>query len=85
MDVGLKVSVTPPGAPLADKEIAELNPPATLVEIVVEPLFPCKIETDPGDAAIENEGVLLAVVRALISPALGEPQPVTRSYPVTAE
>jgi len=34
MDVGVKLTVTPLGWPLADKAIAELNPPGTAVVIV---------------------------------------------------
>jgi hypothetical protein len=37
IDEGLKLAVTPAGKPEADSEIAELNPPVTLVEIVVLP------------------------------------------------
>lgn len=38
--VGTKLTVTPVGCPVADKAIAELNPPVTAVVIVDEPLPP---------------------------------------------
>ena len=37
IEVGLKLAVTPAGRPEADNEIAELNPPLTVVEIVLLP------------------------------------------------
>lgn len=37
IDAGLKLAVTPEGRPEADNEIAELNPPLTVVEIVLLP------------------------------------------------
>jgi hypothetical protein len=50
------------------------------------PLPPCTTETDAGEAEIEKVGVVEVGARALINPVpLGLPQPVTRSYPVTAE
>ncbi len=78
MDVGLRLAVTPVGAPEADKVIAELKPPATVVVIVDVPLLPCTTDTDVGEAEMLKLGVGLEV-RALISPLFGVPQPVTRS------
>jgi len=40
MEVGLKPTVTPVGWPVADKAIAELKPPETVVVIVEVPLLP---------------------------------------------
>jgi len=40
IDVGLKLTVTPVGAPLAVRAMAESNPPETAVVIVEEPLDP---------------------------------------------
>jgi hypothetical protein len=48
--VGLKVTVTPAGWPLAVRASAELNPPVTEVVIVDVPLTPCATETEVGDA-----------------------------------
>ena len=48
---GLKLTVTPPGWPVADKVIAELRPPETAVVIVDVPLLPPRTTvTEPGDA-----------------------------------
>ena len=57
MDVGLKLTVTPVGAPDAVKAIAESKPPETAVVIVEVPLFPTTTETDVGDADSVNAGV----------------------------
>lgn len=80
MDVGLKLTVTPEGWPLADKATAELNPPDTAVVIVDEPLPPCNTESEPGDAEMVKLGVVEVGASALISPVpFGLPQPVTKS------
>ncbi len=87
IDVGLNVTVTPVGCPLAVKATAALNPFDTVVVIVDAPLPPCTTETEPGDAEIAKLGVgEVPPLSALIKPIpFGLPQPVTRSYPVTAE
>ena len=87
MDVGLNVTVTPVGWPLADKATAELNPPDTVVVIVDAPLPPCATETEVGEAEMAKLGVgeeppLSALIRPI---PFGLPQPVTRSYPVVDE
>jgi hypothetical protein len=86
MDVGLKVTVTPAGWPLADKPIEELKPPDTAVVTVDVPLLPCATETEVGDADSVKLGDVDCPKSAFSRPTpLGLPQPVTRSYPVTAE
>ena len=50
MDVGLKLTVTPDGWPLADKAIAELKPPETAVVIVEVPELPLATVSEVGDA-----------------------------------
>jgi hypothetical protein len=86
MDVGLKLTVTPAGWPLAFKEMAELKPPEMAVVIVDVPLPPWTTETEPGAAEMVKLGLLDVGARALIRPVpFGLPQPVTRSYPATAE
>lgn len=59
IDAGLKLAVTPAGRPEADSEIAELNPPVTLVEIVVLPDCPCVTDKLVGDALKLKSGVAL--------------------------
>jgi hypothetical protein len=86
IDAGLKLTVTPAGAPDAVRATAELNPPETAVVIVEVPLLPAATETAVGEAEIVKAGVCVEdPVSALIRPAFGLPHPVTRSYPVTAE
>ena len=50
IDVGLKVTVTPVGWPLAVNATAALNPFDTVVVIVEVPLLPCTTETEVGEA-----------------------------------
>jgi len=86
MEDGLKLTVTPDGAPDADNATNELNPPETAVVIVEGPLPPAVTESVVGEAEIVKAGVPLEdPVKAAIRPAFGLPHPVTRSYPVTAE
>jgi hypothetical protein len=86
IEEGLKLTVTPVGWPLAVKATAESKPPETVVVIVEAPLLPCTTLTEAGEAAMVNAGLVLVGASALISPVpLGLPQPVTRSYPTTAE
>lgn len=84
IEVGLKLTVTPVGAPEAVKAIAESNPPNTAVVIVDEPLPPCATDTEPGEAEMVKLGVDVPA-RALTRPEpLGLPHPVTKSYAATA-
>lgn len=87
IEFGLKLTVTPVGAPEEVSATAELNPPETAVVTVEPPLLPATTETDDGEAEIAKAGVCVVPppVSAAIRPAFGLPQPVTRSYPVTAE
>ena len=80
MEVGLKLTVTPVGWPLADKAIAELKPPETAVVMVDVPLLPCTTETEAGEAEMVKLGDDESGARALIRLApFGLPQPVSRS------
>lgn len=86
IEVGLKLTVTPEGAPDAERDTAELNPPETAVVMVEVPLLPGATEMDAGDAESVKAGVCVVdPVSALIRPVFGLPHPVTRSKPVTAE
>ena len=86
IDAGLKPTVTPVGAPDAERAMAELNPPETAVVMVEDPLLPAATETEVGEAERVKAGVcVVEPVSAAMRPAFGLPQPVTRSYPVVAE
>ena len=50
IEVGLKVTVTPVGWPLADKLIAPSNPPVTELVMVEVPILPCATVTEDGEA-----------------------------------
>ena len=68
IEAGLKLAVTPEGNPEADKEIAELNPPLTVVEIELLPEVPCVIDRLAGDALTLKSGVAAAVtVNAMVT------------------
>ena len=56
MDVGLKLTVTPAGCPVADKATAELNPPDTAVVIVEVPLLPKPTVTEASDPEMVKSG-----------------------------
>ena len=58
IDVGLKLTVTPLGAPEADNEIAELNPPIAVVVIVDVPELPVATLTAVGEADTVKSGVV---------------------------
>jgi hypothetical protein len=80
MDVGLKLTVTPVGWPLADKATAASNPPETAEVIVDVPLPPCTTETEAGEAESVKLGLVDVGASALIKPVpFGLPQPVARS------
>lgn len=57
IDAGLKLTVTPVGAPDAVRATAELNPPATAVVTVEVPLLPAATEAAVGEAEIVKAGV----------------------------
>ena len=61
MDVGPKLTVTPPACPVADNAIVELKPPTLPVVIVDEPLPPRATVTDVGDAKIVKSDFTAAV------------------------
>lgn len=86
IEVGLKLTVTLEGWPVADNAIAPLNPPVTVLVIVEVPECPCATETEAGDAERLKPGEDDVPTNAFRSPdPFGLPQPVARSYPVVAE
>jgi hypothetical protein len=56
-----------------------------LTDMELVAVFPRRTETEEGEAERLKPAVCVAPVRAAIRPVFGLPQPVTRSYPVTAE
>lgn len=79
MEVGLKPTVTPVGWPLAVKATAELNPPVTVLVIVVPPLLPWVTETEVGEAETLKPGVAGPVSALIRAAPFGLPQPVAKS------
>jgi hypothetical protein len=79
IEVGLKLAVTPVGAPEAESETAELNPPETVVLIVDVPELPCSTEMLPGELDIAKSGVVAAVTVRLtvVVCVFPPPEPVT--------
>lgn len=76
---GLKPTDTPDGSPEADKEIAELKPPVTVLVMVEVPELPCATETEAGEAERLKPGAG-GPPSVLIRPApFGLPQPVAKS------
>lgn len=66
MEVGLKLTVTPVGWPVADSAIAELNPPETAVVIFDVPLEPRATEIDLGEAEMVKFGGAVTVKVTLV-------------------
>ena len=86
--VGLKLAVTPEGRPEAESEIAELNPPDAVVEIVLLPLLPWATDRLLGEALKAKSGVAVAVTVKAIVVVCVMPPPlavtVTEDDPVVA-
>ena len=62
MELGLKLTVTLLGWPLADKEMAESKPPEIVVVIVEWPEFPGSIVSEVGDALMVKLGLVPVTV-----------------------
>ena len=81
-------AVTPLGNPLALRVVAELNPPALVMVIVLVPLLPCVTVTEVGDALtlklgdVDEFTVSAIVVVAVRLPDV--PVMVTVAVPVVA-
>jgi 2-keto-3-deoxy-6-phosphogluconate aldolase len=70
IEVGLKLAVTPAGSPEAESETAELNPPLTVVEMVLLPDAPWAIERLVGEALTLKSGCVTvsAIVTVWVTP-----------------
>ncbi len=80
IEVGLKLTVTPVGWPIADKVTAESKPPVTVLLMVELPELPCATETEAGEPERLKPGLDGVPASALISPGpFGLPQPVAKS------
>ena len=80
IEVGLKLTVTPVGWPVADKVMAELKPPVTVLLMVEFPELPCATGTEAGEPERLKPGLDGVPASALIRPdPFGLPQPVAKS------
>ena len=77
IEVGLKLTVTPLGWPVADNAIAELNPPETAVVIVDVPLKPWATETEPGEGEMVKVAPEVTVKVTVVVCVTPPPVPVT--------
>jgi hypothetical protein len=75
--VGLKLMVVPVGMPVADSAMALLNPPLTVVVMVVGPWLPCAMLTELGEAAIVKFGGTVTVRVTVVVCWMPAPIPVT--------
>lgn len=76
--LGLKLTVTLLGSPLADKEMLELKPPEIVVVIVEWPEFPGLMVSDVGDALMVKLGLVPVTVSDTVVVACVLPEvPVT--------
>jgi hypothetical protein len=79
IDAGLKLDVTPDGTPVADNEMAESNPPDTLVVTTAYPLCPWNRYPEDGDTEmvkVPDEAVVTVSATVVVSVVLPE-VPVT--------
>jgi len=77
IDDGLKLTVTPCGRLVAERETAALNPPAIVVVTVVVLLLPLVTETEVGDTATAKLGGTVTVSVTLVVWVMAPPVPVT--------
>lgn len=66
MELGLKLTVTLLGWPLAVKAMAESNPPEIVVVIVEWPEFPGLMLIDVGEALMVKLGLVPVTVRETV-------------------
>ena len=76
IDVGLKLTVTPEGAPLEDKVMAALKPFRMVVVTVEVPVVPCTTLTAVGAAEIVKSGADVTVRLTVVLCVAPPPVPV---------
>ena len=78
MELGLKLTVTLLGWPLADKEMAELKPPEIVVVMVEWPEFPGSTVIDVGDALMAKlAGALVTISETATTSVMPPDVPAT--------
>ena len=75
--LGLKLTVVPEGTPLADRLMALLKPPLTVVVMVELPWTPCATLTEVGAALMVKLGGVVTVSVTLVVCWIPPPLPVT--------
>ena len=75
--LGLKLTVVPEGTPLADRLMALLKPPLTVVVMVEVPWAPCATLTEVGAALMVKLGGVVTVSVTLVVCWIPPPLPVT--------
>ena len=75
--LGLKLTVVPVGAPLADRLMALLKPPLTVVVMVEVPCAPCATLTEDGAALMVKSAGAVTESVTLVVCWIPPPLPVT--------
>ena len=76
--LGLKLTLVPVGAPVADRLIELLNPPPISVVIVEVPCLPCTTLSEEGEAEMVKLGAAVTVMlSAAIAVAGGDAESLT--------
>ena len=74
---GLKPTVVPVGTPEADRLIALLKPPLTVVVMVDVPWLPCVTEREEGEAEMLKVDAAVTVKVTVVLCCVPPPLPVT--------
>jgi hypothetical protein len=77
IELGLKLTVVPLGAPAADRLMALLKPPLTVVVIVEVPELPCTTLTEAGESVRVKLGGAVTVRVTVAVCVIPPPLPVT--------
>jgi hypothetical protein len=77
IELGLKLTVVPLGAPVADRLMALLKPPLTVEVIVEVPELPCTTLTEVGEAVRVKLGAAVTVRVTVAVCVIPPPLPVT--------